>query len=124
MYNYIQDLLNANSKLSALNWVTTDYYRERCNCYDKDKDKLVFTTELPGFEKEEVAVSYRDGKLIIRAEAKDKKATYAKRGFSEIWKITGEVDESNITARLDKGILTVTVPMIVKESKSIDITVT
>jgi HSP20 family protein len=121
-FNYIQDLFDTSRRLSAFDWVTTDY-SQRCSCDGKEKDKLVFTAELPGFEKDEVDISYKDNKLTIKAEAKDKKAAYAYRGFSEIWKVTGEVDDVNISAKLDKGILTVTLPMITRESKSTTIKV-
>jgi HSP20 family protein len=121
-YNYIRDLLDISPIFSVSDLVITDY-SQRCICNDKEKDKLTFTAELPGFEKEEVTISYKDNKLKIKAEAKDKKAVYACRGFSEIWKITGEVDDENISAKLDKGILTVTLPVLTKESKNTTIKV-
>lgn len=83
-------------------------------------EKFVLEAELPGFDKEDIALDVKDGILTIRAEhkenneQKDEKGNYIRRerrygSFSRSFDITG-IEESAITAVYNNGILELNLP--------------
>ena len=82
----------------------------------EDGDHLYVEAELPGFKKDEVDVGLEDGTLTITAERKaeterkgdlllhERRYTHFQRSFA----LPKTVDESTCDAKLDAGILTVT----------------
>ena len=67
-------------------------------------DVYTVSVELPGYKKGDVKIEINDGNLTITAE-KDGKTTY-QNNFS----IKRDVDTKSITASLEYGILTLTLP--------------
>lgn len=87
-----------------------------------EEGKYVVRAELPGMKPEDISVEVDNGILVIHAERKQERrergATEFQYGEFErrIALPTEGVDESNITAQYDAGILEVTVP--VRETRS------
>lgn len=91
----------------------------------------IVEAELPGFKKEEIKVSMRDGVLNISAETnsevEDKKHNYVRKErvsgkFSRNY-VFDNVNEDAITAKYDNGILVVELPKSEKISTEKGITV-
>ena len=88
----------------------------------KDKgDQYELSTDLPGFSKQDVKVQLEDGFLTISAEKtlnndeKDKEGNYIRRErysgkCSRSFYVGENITEEDITAKMDNGILTLTVP--------------
>ncbi|MEE8348313.1 MAG: Hsp20/alpha crystallin family protein [Acidobacteriota bacterium] len=82
------------------------------------ENELVFTTELPGFEKGEVGIAVHDGRLTITAERKYEEPKEARQHQIERWYgkfhrsflLPKSADPEKISAKLKKGVLTVSVP--------------
>ena len=77
--------------------------------YEQD-DEFVLSVELPGFEPEEITVSWDRGVLNIAAEHEDdsrgRRRTYHRR-----FRFPKDVDEETITAEYENGILEVRLPV-------------
>lgn len=80
-------------------------------------DNFLIETELPGFGKEDVDVSLSDDVMTVTAkrkfdkEAKDTMVHRERRfGFYKRSYDVSEIDTDNITAALENGILTLTLP--------------
>ena len=88
----------------------------------EDENSYVVEAELPGFEKEDISIDMEDGVLSISAERKaeteDKKDGYVRKerymGKVSRSYTFDSVDEEQIKAKYDKGILTVTLPKVQK----------
>ena len=92
----------------------------RTNVEEKD-GKYVLTTELPGFNKEDIKISLKDGTLRIEAthkennDEKDKKGNVIRQeryagSVSRQFYVGDNVKESDIHASYKDGLLTVEVP--------------
>jgi HSP20 family protein len=81
-------------------------------------ENLVFTCELPGFEKEDIEINVDNGRLTISGERKFEEQEgrdyhrlerwYGK--FFRSFQLPTTVDVNNISANLKNGVLTVSVP--------------
>ncbi|WP_435194764.1 Hsp20/alpha crystallin family protein [Natronomonas sp. EA1] len=82
---------------------------EGVELYEED-DAFVLTVDMPGFEREEISVTWDDGQLNVAAEhvddAHDRKKTYH-RSF----RLPKDIEESEITASYRNGVLEVTLPI-------------
>ncbi len=83
----------------------------------EDEHGLVFTAELPGFDKENVRISVEDGRLTItgerRQERKDEEYHRLERvygKFERSFSLPTNVDPEKISASLKDGVLTLSVP--------------
>ena len=83
-------------------------------------DKFLLEAELPGFNKEDIALELKDGILTIKAEHKENhdetndKGEYLRRerrygSFARSFDVSG-IDETAITAAYNNGILELTLP--------------
>ena len=83
-------------------------------------DKFLLEAELPGFNKEDIALELKDGILTIKAEHKENhdetndKGEYLRRerrygSFARSFDVSG-IDETTITAAYNNGILELTPP--------------
>lgn len=74
----------------------------------ESENAWVLRLDLPGFAKEDIALELSDRVLRLNAE------TPADRPFGgkveRVWKVGAEVDGSAITARLENGVLELTIP--------------
>ena len=73
------------------------------------------SVDLPGVELKDIELSFMDGSLTVRAERRgvDGKALYTDRwtgGFERVIGIDAAIDENQIRASLQNGVLTVTLP--------------
>jgi HSP20 family protein len=81
---------------------------------EAEKEYLV-TVDLPGVELKDIALSFSDGVLTLKAERKAAagEALYSDRwsgGFERVIGIDSEIDESQIRATLKNGVLAITLP--------------
>ena len=97
-------------------------------------DKFVLEAELPGFKKEDIKLDLKDGILTSSAqhtessEEKDQKGSYIRRerkygSFVRSFDVSG-IDENNITASYDNGVLSLELPKaapVIPEAKRIEI---
>ena len=82
-------------------------------------DELVFKAELPGFDKKDIEISVKDGYLVIKGERKFEEKegqTYhqVRRHYGEFYRnfrLPAKVDSEKISAGLEKGLLTITLPV-------------
>lgn len=72
--------------------------------------------DLPGFDKKDIKLDYENGYITVsasRSEKEEEKKSYIRRersvSSSRSYYI-GEVDENNVTAKFEGGVLTITVP--------------
>lgn len=92
----------------------------------EENDKYVMEMDIPGFEKEDIKISYEDNYLTVvvekkeEKEAKDKNYIRRERGFGSKSRsfYFDDVDSNKIQAAYKNGILTVTLPKV--EVKEVD----
>ena len=91
--------------------------KETATAYELD-------VEMPGFDKEDINIDVENGYMTIRAEKKEKEESgkeehrYVRKERSVSCQRSyyiGDTEESDIKAKYDKGVLTVTLPK--KEEK-------
>jgi HSP20 family protein len=97
------------------------------------ENELVVTAELPGVKKDQVKVTFENGILTVDGQRKpndppkDAEVLLNElqiRNFSRSIRINVEVDANNITAELEDGILSVTLPKLEEaKPKSIEVKV-
>ena len=101
-----------DEELAAASWLPAVDVRE-------SDEAFVFTAELPGITKEDVAITVDDGILTLKGERRfndsDEEKNYrrierAYGTFSRSFKLPSAVDAEKITAAFADGLLTVTVP--------------
>lgn len=76
---------------------------------------------LPGMSKENVKVGIEDGLLTVEANPTFKSKSV--RDFKCSWNIDEAVDSTNITAKLENGLLLIVLPRCKPAKKSIAVTV-
>ena len=91
----------------------------KCDIYEKGGDYHI-DMDVPGFNKDEISVSTKDGYLTITAEKKeenneeDKEKNYIRRertyGKYERSFYLGDLDEDKIDASFENGMLKIVVP--------------
>ncbi|MFW9948467.1 MAG: Hsp20/alpha crystallin family protein [Candidatus Odinarchaeota archaeon] len=89
-------------------------------------DHFSVTAELPGLEKGNIEISVHNGALEIKGEQKneleDKKEGYLRREYNSSsyyrsFKLPENIDEDKIEAKLEKGVLKLSLPKIEEEKK-------
>ncbi len=87
----------------------------RANILKKNEDYII-ELALPGFSKEDIALSIENNTLKIKSTEKEQTQTdYNKRefnfeNFSRSFEMSDHIDQSKITANMEAGILTITLP--------------
>ena len=107
--------------------------RMECDVYEEDGNYVV-EASVAGFDKKDIKIEAEDGNIIITAEKKedskeeDKNKKYLRRerhfhSRTQRAFYLGDIDEDNIKASFDNGVLKITVPKKQLESnrKYIDI---
>ena len=84
--------------------------------------------DLPGFEKDEVKVQLEENVFVVQAEhktteVKDKWRTRTHGKYRTRIALPDIADTSKISAKLDKGVLDVSIPKVKKEKKLLDVKV-
>lgn len=95
---------------------------------EKD-DRYELKAELPGFSKDQIDISYENGTLIISAEnnqvneEKDNegKVIQKERSYSNVKRMysLNNIDEDNIEAKFEDGILSVDLPKIENNQRKV-----
>lgn len=97
----------------------------KCDIY-KDEDKYHIEVDVPGFDKKDISIECEDGYLTIEAEkskeSKDENKNYVRRervfGKTKRQFYLGNVDEENIKAAFESGVLKIEIPILeVKDTK-------
>lgn len=108
------------------NWYPFSYNRSFKLDVAEEKDTYVVEAELPGVDKGNISVEMNDGTLVIGVEQKDeidesnKKYVHRERRYSSMQRSVylGNVKPDGITAKMENGILQITVPKDEHASKS------
>jgi HSP20 family protein len=88
---------------------------------DEDEKQIKIMAELPGLAEGDVEIMYEPGQLILRGEKKEEEKRESSRGrgryeerrygaFERRIPLRAEVEEGQIQASFDRGVLTVTLP--------------
>lgn len=75
--------------------------------YDKGAKTYFYEVALPGYAREEVTVSIEDSTLTVSASSKT-------RGDASLVLTLDQIDEDKIAAKLEHGILRITLPPVAK----------
>lgn len=100
----------------------------KCDIYEKDS-KYFIDMDVPGMDKKDIDISLKDGYLTIKAQKsnkndhEDKKFIRRERFYmsQERSFYLGSVNENEIDARIDNGVLKLVVPKKDDNKKSIEI---
>jgi len=99
----------------------------------EDEKNLYITLELPGLSKEDINISMdKDRTLTIKGEKK-RSEEYANRNiiriesthgkFSRSFILSNDLDDGNINAKFENGLLNISIPKKEKEEKEIEISI-
>ncbi|WP_299234178.1 Hsp20/alpha crystallin family protein [Natronomonas sp.] len=101
-----------NSWMQSLDFPSRLFGTERSD-YElyEDGDDFVLSVELPGFDPDEISVTWQDGVLNVAAEhddeARGRRQTYHRR-----FRFPKDVDDDAISAEYTNGILEVRLPIV------------
>ena len=102
------------------------FFRTPLANIEEDNDKFNITSELPGLDKADLEITVKDGILEIKGEQKeekeDKKEGFVRReyhssSYYRSFNLPENIDEDKIDAKLDNGILKLTLPKKEEEKK-------
>lgn len=82
---------------------------EGVDLYEGD-DAFVLTIDMPGFERDEITITWDDGRLNIAAEHVDE-AHDRKKIYHRSFRLTKDVGVEEISASYRNGVLEVTLPL-------------
>ena len=122
--NIINEILN-----SPLNEVVNDkpknYTYPPANVVKEDQ-KYILSIALPGVSKKDVNINIEKNKLTIKSNVEEntdikyrlREFNYAK--FERVFNLSDEADIDNISAKFEKGILSITIPTL-KEAGPVEV---
>lgn len=104
--------------------------RMKCDIYEKD-NKYFIEMEVPGFNKEDIDISLKEGYLTVKAEKKmsneekdeNKKYLRKERNYIKTERSfnLGNIDEENIDASFENGVLKIEIPKVEENKRIIEI---
>ncbi len=104
--------------------------RMKCDIYEKD-NKYFIEMEVPGFNKEDIDISLKEGYLTVKAEKKmsneekdeNKKYLRKERNYIKTERSfnLGNIDEENIDASFENGVLKIEIPKVEENKRTIEI---
>lgn len=119
MHSMLEDFFSPYAPVSSGQRQGPQLSVPRINMVENEKAFQV-EAELPGVAKEDVKVSINEGKVLIEAEVKrthEKKdgenVVYSERTMKKFYRsfaVPAEIDEEGAQAKLENGILTLTLP--------------
>jgi HSP20 family protein len=88
---------------------------------DEDEKQVRIVAELPGLKESDVEIVYEPGALVLRGEKREEERRETRKGrgryeeirygaFERRIPLSAEVEEDQIQATYDRGVLTITVP--------------
>jgi len=83
----------------------------------KNENNVTILIKAPGFKKDDISISIQNGAVIIKGK-RDSKEKWLEEEFEKSFKLPEKIKENKISAKLENGILTVTLPY-AEESKPI-----
>lgn len=83
----------------------TDY-----ELYEQDGE-FVLSVEMPGFDPDDIDVSWHESRLIVSAEREDERRDQ-RRTYHRSFRMPEEIDDDNIRARYESGMLDVYLPAV------------
>jgi HSP20 family protein len=113
----LQDLLALQERIHRLSGTDEAGWTPPVDIYETE-DRYVVTAEVAGLSREDLQIQILDGKLTLRGERQPGQVSSVRferveRGhgrFARAFVLPNAVDASGITADLDNGVLTITVP--------------
>jgi HSP20 family protein len=99
---------------------------------ENDKE-IIVKADLPGIDEKDIHLTFHDGVLTLRGEKKSERSDERENyhlmersygSFQRAIRVPETINEDNVEARFDKGVLTVTLPKrpeMVKAQKKIEI---
>jgi len=90
--------------------------------YEEDGE-FVLSVEMPGFDREDIEVSWHDGRLHVAAEREDRHRG-ERRTYRRSFRLPKQINDDEIVASYRNGVLEVTLPSVegaVTQGKSIPI---
>jgi len=107
-------------------WGGGKVYTPAIDIKDED-DKLVVTTDLPGINKEDVQINLKEDMLEISAKTRKEKETEEEgylrreRAYTQFYRavrLPASVKEEGSTAKIENGVLTITLPKMQMEEST------
>ena len=92
------------------------------NSYEESENEYTLTVDVPGFKKDEIEITIPQGRdyLEISAEKKTEEGQKKLRtGLEGSFKLPLDVDPENFAAKLEDGVLTVTLPKVKEKMKPV-----
>lgn len=83
------------------------------------KENYLVEVPLVGITKEELIVKVENGFLVV--EAKPAKTSKFVKGTAISFTLAEDADETNVSARLENGLLTVTIPRSASNKRSVNV---
>ena len=89
----------------------------------EEEDKFVLTAVVPGWLDKDIEVDVKNDQLILKGHSEEEKKhedknyrtrEYSMTSFERTFRMDSHIDKENIKAKLEKGILKVTLPKIKK----------
>jgi len=118
----LDKFLNNVFDVYAVSGMSNDFTYNKEEYYVTSNDKeWIIEMPLPGMSKENLKIDFQDSMLIISANSSIK--SKAIRNIKKSWALDDSINVSSITAKLENGLLTVVLPKIKPEKKSISINI-
>jgi len=77
----------------------------------EENGEFVLSVEMPGFEPDDIEVGWYDGRLTVAAEREDERRNET-RTYRRSFRMPKKIDDDNIGARYQNGILDVYLPSV------------
>jgi HSP20 family protein len=118
----LDKFLNNVFDVYAVSGMSNDFTYNKEEYYVTSDDKQwIIEMPLPGMSKENLKIDFQDSMLTISATSSIK--SKAIRNIKKSWALDDSINVSAISAKLENGLLTVVLPKIKPEKKSISINI-
>ena len=118
--NWFDDLDNLFTTTTRKGFMLSDL--------EEDDKEYKLTVDVPGVKKEDIKLSFKNSKLTIAVDKKEDEAKETKyvlnerlSGYNSRTVYLKDVDESRISAKLENGVLVISVPFMEKKASNIQI---
>lgn len=108
-----------NLGLDVPSWFRSKGRSEDVELYEEE-GSFVLTMEMPGFERDEIDLSFYEGRLSVSAEHIDEDRGKRKR-FYRTFRMPKEIDPDEISATYTNGVLEIELPILEGATKGREI---